>query len=63
MVTVTAEIHPPSTQVKTRKVFALGLVKVKLGAGSSGKSTSADELNVLGLLVVEDETKPTGESF
>lgn len=63
MVTVNAEIYPPAEQTKTRKLFAFGLVKVKLSACSSGKQQPADELRVLGLLVVEDEQQPVHESL
>ena len=60
MVNITAEIHPPAAQVKTRKLFAFGFVKMKLGSSNSGSQAEenrlpADELRVLGLLVVEDQ--------
>jgi hypothetical protein len=62
MVTVNAEIFPPAVQTKTRKVFAFGLVKVKLCSGDLQKQ-QADDLRVLGLVVIEDQCESPDENI
>ena len=62
MVSVTANIIPPAQAAKPRKLFAFGFVKMKIGgANSSPAHSQPDELNVLGLLIV-DEPVETDET-